>query len=212
VKVNGECVTLLGVRIDPERDRVEVDGQRLFSRGRHRYILLHKPAGYLVSTHDPHHQRTIFDLLHGIPERLFPVGRLDLDTEGALLLTNDGEFAFRLSHPRYTVEKRYLALVRGTPYEAAIQRLSEGVDLAGRKTAPAWVRVIGIEEGDALLELVLHEGMNRQVKRMCQAIHHPVRHLRRVDFAGIGVERLKSGAWRDLTEEEVRRLKECVGL
>ncbi|MBI4531552.1 MAG: rRNA pseudouridine synthase [Candidatus Latescibacteria bacterium] len=212
VRVNGEVVTCLGLRVDPEQDRIDVDGQCIVSKKRYRYILLNKPAGYLVSAHDPHHQRTVFDLLSGISERLFPVGRLDLDTEGVLLLTNDGELAFRLTHPRYTIQKTYLAQVVGIPGEAVLQQLCEGVDLGGRRTAPAHVRVVRVEGADTLLELVIHEGRKRQVKRMCRAMGHRVKHLRRIDFAGITVEGLRSGAWRDLTEEEVQRLKRLVGL
>jgi pseudouridine synthase len=210
--VNGEVVTCPGTQVNPEHDRVEVDGRCVVFGKRDRYILLNKPAGYLVSAHDPHHHRTVFDLLSGVSERLFPVGRLDLDTEGVLLLTNDGELAFRLTHPRYTIQKTYLARVSGIPGEAVLQRLREGVDLGGRRTAPADVRVVGLDGADALLGLILHEGRKRQVKRMCQTMGHRVKHLRRIDFAGITVDGLQSGAWRDLTEEEVQRLKRFVGL
>src|SRR5713101_10193403 len=182
-------------------DRVEVDGQQVTPQLL-RYVLLHKPAGTVTTARDPQGRPTVVELVDEIPERVVPVGRLDADTTGALLLTNDGPLAHRLAHPRYGVEKVYVAEVEGEPAEEALQRLRDGVELDDGPTAPARVRVVTRGK----IELALHEGRKHQVKRMCAAVGHPVRRLHRSRYAGLGVDGLVAGAARPLTKAEVGSL------
>jgi len=182
-------------------DRVEVDGEEVTLQGL-RYVLLNKPAGTVTTARDPQGRPTVVQLVEDIPERVVPVGRLDADTTGALLLTNDGPLAHRLAHPRYGVEKVYEVDVEGEPDDAALEQLAAGVELDDGLTAPANVRRLG----PAKLELTLHEGRKHQVKRMCEAVGHPVRRLHRSRYAGLTVEGLEPGAWRELEPSEVKRL------
>jgi 23S rRNA pseudouridine2605 synthase len=172
-----------------------------------RHVLLNKPRGTITTARDPEGRPTVVDLVGG-DVRVVPVGRLDRDTTGVLLLTNDGPLAHRLAHPRYEVEKVYVAEVQGDPGEDALRRLAEGIELEDGPTAPARVTLLG----PSRLELVLHEGRNRQVRRMLEAVGHPVVRLRRARYAGLGSGRLKPGDWRELTRDEVRRLRRLVGL
>lgn len=212
VEVNGAIVTHPGTRVEPSVDRVCVNSQLIETVDQQTYVLLNKPHGYLVSVHDPHHGQTVYNLLTAIDTRIFPVGRLDLDTWGVLLLTNDGDLAFRLTHPRYGVEKVYRALVSGCPNEAALQTLRNGVLLEDGPSAPAVVKIVQVKGNDAVLELVLYEGRKRQVKRMCAAIGHRVRRLTRTHFAGLTRKGLVAGQWRHLTRDEVKELREKAGL
>src|SRR5207248_4988259 len=186
-------------------DRVEVDGQAVVGQ-RLAYVLLHKPAGVVTTARDPFARRTVVELVD-LAERVVPVGRLDADTTGALLLTNDGPLAHRLAHPRYGVEKVYEVDVEGRPGDAALQALAKGVELEDGVTAPATVRRLA----PARLELTLHEGRNRQVKRMCEAVGHPVRRLHRSRYAGLTLEGLEPGAWRELEPFEVELLSRQPG-
>ncbi len=183
------------------RDRVEVDGEPVTAQ-RLTYVLLHKPAGTVTTASDPQGRPTVVELVD-VPERVVPVGRLDADTTGALLLTNDGPLAHRLAHPRYGVEKVYEVDVEGRPGDAALQTLAKGVELEDGLTAPATVRRLA----PSRLELTLHEGRNRQVKRMLEAVGHPVRRLHRGRYAGLTLEGLEPGAWRELEPSEVKRLR-----
>jgi pseudouridine synthase len=212
VTVNGATAAALGTEIDPEADRVAVDGRPVRPEAEFVYVLMNKPPGLLVSLQDPHHPRTVLDLLKGLDRRVFPVGRLDLDTTGVLLLTDDGDLTFRLCHPRHGVEKTYLARVEGVPDGEDLRALSEGIDLDGRRTAPARVRIVKGDAGGALLRITVHEGRKRQVKRMCREVGHRVRDLERIDFGGITAAGLGPGEWRFLTPEEVDHLKRTVGL
>jgi 23S rRNA pseudouridine2605 synthase len=182
-------------------DRVEVDGQPVTAQEL-AYVLLHKPSGTLTTARDPGGRPTVVDLVD-VPERVVPVGRLDADTTGALLLTNDGPLAHRVAHPRYGVEKVYEAEVEGRPAPSALRRLAEGVELDDGRTAPARARLLA----PSTIELVLHEGRKHQVKRMCEAVGHPVRRLHRSRYAGLTLEGLEPGAWRELEPSEVRRLR-----
>lgn len=206
VTVNG-APGELATRVQPG-DRVELDGRPVGLEPL-TYVLLHKPAGVVTAARDPHGRPTVVGLVR-LPERVVPVGRLDVDTTGALLLTNDGALAHRLMHPRYEVEKVYEAEVEGAPSREALRRLAEGVELEEGRTAPARARVVTRWKRDgaagATLELVLHEGRKHQVKRMCAAVGHPVRRLHRSSYAGLRVERLAPGEWRELTAEEVEGL------
>jgi pseudouridine synthase len=183
-------------------DRVEVDGIPVAAQAL-KYVLLNKPAATVTTARDPQGRPTVVDLVAEIPERVVPVGRLDADTTGALLLTNDGPLAHRLAHPRYGVEKVYEVQVEGEPDDAALQQLAEGIDLDDGRTAPAGVRRLGPSK----LELTLHEGRKHQVKRMCEAVGHPVRRLHRSRYAGLTVEGLEPGRWRELGTDEVKQLR-----
>jgi 23S rRNA pseudouridine2605 synthase len=201
VTVNGEpgqLNTVVGAR-----DRVAVDGEEV-ARQRLRYVLLHKPAGVVTTARDPQGRLTVVELVPAEP-RVVPVGRLDADTTGALLLTNDGQLAHRLAHPRYGVEKTYVAEVEGDPDDEALRRLREGVELDDGRTAPARARRLG----PGRVELVLHEGRKHQVKRMLGAVEHRVTRLHRSAYAGLNVDALEPGAWRELTAAEVEQLRKA---
>ncbi len=186
------------------RDRVEVDGRRVTAQ-RLAYLLLHKPAGVVTTARDPEGRRTVVDLVPRDP-RVVPVGRLDVDTTGALLLTNDGPLAHRLAHPRYGVEKVYEARVEGDPGGAVLQQLRDGVELEDGRSAPARARRLGAGR----VELTIHEGRNRQVRRMLEAVGHPVVHLHRSAYAGLTLEGLEPGEWRELSAAEVAALSSAV--
>lgn len=208
VRVNGEpgqLNTVVG-----KHDVVEVDGARI-ERQPLAFVLLNKPAGVITTARDPQGRRTVVDLVPAAP-RVVPVGRLDVDTTGALLLTNDGDLAHRLAHPRYGIPKVYEADVEGVPSADALRRLRDGIELEDGPTAPARVRVVRKGQGATRLELTLHEGRNRQVKRMCEAVGHPVTRLSRVRYAGLALDGLPRGQWRALTKDEVAALRRSVGL
>ena len=199
VHVNG-APGQLNTFVQPS-DVVEVDGRRL-SAQRAAYVLLHKPAGVVTTAHDPQGRPTVVDLVsHDV--RVVPVGRLDADTTGVLLLTNDGQLAHRLAHPRYGVEKVYEVEVEGEPEDATLRRLAEGVELEDGRTAPARTRRLARSR----IELTLHEGRNRQVKRMLDAVGHPVRRLHRSRYGGLTLDGLAPGEWRELTDREVAALR-----
>lgn len=216
VTVNGAVVRELGTRVDPERDEVRVRGKVIRPAAGHIYLLLNKPRDTMTTAHDPEGRRTVLDLLP--PEyatrRVYPVGRLDWDTEGLLLLTNDGELALRLTHPRYALTKQYAALVQGIPGEKALERLARGVMLEGetRPTAPARVWIERAGEANAWLGIELHEGRNRQVRRMLEAVGHAVLRLRRVRVGPLTLGAFKPGEYRPLTGDEVARLRAAVGM
>ena len=215
VTVNGETVREMGVKADPATDEIRVDGRRLKPRERLRYILLNKPAGYVTTRSDPQRRRTVLDLLAGVREYVYPVGRLDYDTEGLLLLTNDGDLAARLTHPRHGVERTYEARVAGIPDREAIERLRRGIPLDSRRTQPAVVTLLnpGVgsrgrrHESEGVLSITIREGRNRQVRRMCEAVGHPVRHLARRKIGPLSDRRLRPGEWRELTPQEVAALR-----
>jgi 23S rRNA pseudouridine2605 synthase len=210
VEVNGEVATL-GRRVDPEHDHVSVDGVTIPVRAGLVYYLLNKPAKTVTTAHDPEGRPTVVDLVPAEP-RVFPVGRLDWDTEGLLLLTNDGDLANGLMHPSRGVPKTYLAEVAGVPGRAALRALRDGVVLDDGRTAPARVRIAQATPTGAALEIVIHEGRNRQVRRMCEAVGHPVRRLVRTKFGPLRDQRLRPGTWRALTAAEIRALYEAIQL
>jgi 23S rRNA pseudouridine2605 synthase len=199
VTVNGEPGELN--TFVASRDRVEVDG-RSVEKQPLAYVLLHKPTGVVTTASDPRGRPTVVDLLSGHGTRLVPVGRLDADTTGALLLTNDGELAHRLAHPRYEVEKVYEAEVEGEPAEETLRRLEQGLELEDGFTAPAKARLLA----PSRVELSIHEGRKHQIKRMLAAVGHPVRRLHRSRYAGLTLEGLEPGGWRELRGDEVARL------
>lgn len=212
ISVNNTLVDELGLKVDGEKDVVRVDGRKIQVKPKPVYILLNKPAGYLVTLKDPFQRPTIRSLLPASLGRVFPVGRLDLESEGLLVLTNDGELAYRLSHPRFGVKKAYLAKIRGEPNKDALRRLERGVYLEGEKTAPAKAALVAPGQKSSWLRLELQEGRKREVREMCRAVGHPVLELRRVEFAGLVLEGLRPGQWRHLEPREVRRLKSLVKL
>jgi 23S rRNA pseudouridine2605 synthase len=208
VTVDGE-VARLGRRVDPERSRIEVDGATIVTRTDLVYYLLNKPARVVSTADDPEGRPTVVDLVPARP-RVFPVGRLDWDTEGLLLLTNDGDLTHLLTHPRHGVEKEYLAEVEGVPSRGALRRLREGVELDDGVTAPARVRLVHEQGGNAAIGVTIHEGRNRQVRRMAEAVGHPVRRLVRVRIGSLTDPSLAPGEWRVLTPAEVRALYASV--
>jgi len=233
VEVNGAVVRELGTRADPTHDVIRVDGRRIRLPERRRYVLLNKPRGYVTTRSDPQKRPTVIDLI-GSRDYLYPVGRLDFDSEGLLLLTNDGDLAATLTHPRHGVPRVYEARVLGVPDAHDLRRLARGLVIDGRRTAPAEVRLVGggppsgeggparaqkpgprrgaasrsrPRDGGATLVITVREGRNRQVRKMCDAIGHPVASLTRVAIGPLRDPGLKVGRWRELTDDEVRRLR-----
>lgn len=219
VRINGQTVSEPGTQADPDVDRIEVDGKPIVLPKSHVYLAMHKPYGFVTTGSDPQGRRTVMELLPpGLPPHVFPVGRLDRNTEGLLLFTDDGELAHRLSHPRFEVEKEYLVLVSGAPDATAFQRLREGVELEGKQTSPAQADLAAAPYGyspridHTWLRIVLHEGRKRQVRLMCAAVGHQVRKLVRTRVDGILLARLEKGTTRPLSDREVSELKKLLGL
>jgi 23S rRNA pseudouridine2605 synthase len=206
VTVNGEPA-VLGDSADPSCDRIEVDGRPLLIVERKYYVLLNKPVGYVTTLSDPEGRPVVTELVRDVPARLHPVGRLDLTTEGLLLLTNDGELTHRLAHPRHEVEKTYLVRLRGALSAAARRQLAEGVMLEDGLTAPARVENVRVTGSHTWLEITIREGRNRQVRRMCEAVGHSVSRLKRIRLAFLELGALPAGKYRLLSVEEVARLK-----
>ncbi len=208
VTVNGQVITEMGTQVE-ETDIVLVDGARITPEEEKRYVLYHKPAGEVTTVSDEKGRETVMDRFRDFPVRLYPVGRLDYDSEGLLLLTNDGELAQRLTHPSCEVDKVYLARVTGNPSNEAIDRLRRGVYMEGdqRRTYPADVRVVRDESLFSDVVVTIHEGRNRQVRRMFDAVGHKVLLLRRIRFGSVELGALRRGEWRELTQEEVESLR-----
>jgi pseudouridine synthase len=218
VTVNNSTILALGSKADPEADDIRVDGRRVKPPARRRYFLLNKPRGYITSRVDPQHRPTVIDLLarHGIRGYIYPVGRLDYESEGLLILTSDGDLAAKLTHPSHGVGREYEVRVLGVPDDHEMDRLARGVVIEGRRTAPAEVeriKLVGSGEGrvETLLTIVIHEGRNRQVRKMFEAIGHPVVRLRRVAIGPIRDAKLRPGDFRELSGDEVAALKRHAG-
>jgi 23S rRNA pseudouridine2605 synthase len=211
VRVNGETVSLPGSKVDPEHDRIEVDGQPVTLPKRHAYWLLNKPVGYVSTVHDPQGRPTVVDLVQK-DRRLYPVGRLDLDSEGLLLLTDDGELTQRLTHPSYEHEKEYEVLVEGHPTHKALQRLRAGVELEDGVTCAADVAIMRTDAGGMWLRFVIHEGRKRQLRRMCDTVGYPARRVIRVRMGPLTLGGLPPGKYRPLTAQERTQLRRAVGL
>ena len=212
VTVNGEVVREMGTKADPAHDDVRVDGRRVKPVERMRYILLNKPTGVVTTRSDPQRRRTVIDLLGGVREYVYPVGRLDYDSEGLLLLTNDGDLAARLTHPRHQVDRSYEAHVAGIPDEQALDRLRTGIPLDGHKTMPADVALLnkGRRHDTGVVLMTIREGRNRQVRRMLEAVGHPVQSLKRTRMGPLVDRRLKPGEWRDLRPDEIKSLRDLA--
>ena len=210
MKVGGKVITLPGTKADPVKDRIEVDGRPLCSTGPKKYILLFKPKGVISSVKDPEGRPVVTDLVKpAIKARLYPVGRLDYDAEGVLILTNDGELTTKLIHPKFKVKKKYLVKVKGVPSAQTLKKIKLGVSLSDGVTAPASARFVRSTtlQKNSWIEITVTEGRNRLIKRICMAIGHPVAKLKRVEFAGLNLKGLNGGEFRELTEKEVAWLK-----
>ena len=205
-------MTELGTKADPRTDRISVNGRPLPPVSELHYILLNKPVGVVTTLSDPEGRETVRDLLRDVRARVFPVGRLDYHSAGLLLLTNDGELALRLTHPRYGIAKTYRVKVKGLPDEAALQRLREGVRIEGGKTAPAQVRVLEVRDRKARLEITVREGRRREIRQMCERIGYPVEKLVRIQLGPLSLGKLAPGAHRALTTKEIGALRAAVGL
>ncbi|PKM76762.1 MAG: pseudouridine synthase [Firmicutes bacterium HGW-Firmicutes-15] len=209
VKVNGNIVTELITLVDSKTDSIEYDG-KIVGVEQHVYILLNKPPGYISAVNDPWGRATVLELVGEIKERIYPVGRLDYDTEGLLLLTNDGKFTNLMIHPRYNIDKKYEAYVAGRIKDNELMILRDGVDLEDGMTAPAGIHLISQNDRASIIRLLIHEGRKRQVKRMCAAVGHPVISLKRVAFAFLTLEGVEIGKYRYLQQDEVNRLQEIA--
>lgn len=213
VSLNGKTVESLGVLIDERRDKVEVDGKRIKIRNVPQlYLVLNKPPGYLVTVKDPFKRPTVMDLLPSLKKRVYPVGRLDFNSEGLLLFTNDGDLAYRLMHPRYRVMKEYLVRVEPKPKASTLERLEKGIYLDEKKTAPAKIRVLATTKGGTHIRVELFEGRKRELRRMFEAVGHNVLALKRIRFGSLTLGKLKKGQWRHLSQKELSRLKKDTRL
>lgn len=206
VTVNGQVVTQLGTRVDPARDEIRVDGQRIQAKASHVYIVLNKPRGVLSTMEDDRGRKALGDLVMA-PTRLYPVGRLDATSEGLILLTDDGELANLLTHPRYKHDKEYRVLVNGQPSAGTLKAWQRGVVLDGKQTAPVRVDVLGKQKESTVLRVVMHEGRKRQIRRVASMLGHPVLELTRVRLGPLQLGTLETGQWRYLTAKEVRKLE-----
>ena len=206
VTVNGKVVSELGTKIDPAHDEIRVDDQIIPLPERTVTVMLNKPKNVVTTSHDPHHRRTVIDLVSGVKERLFPVGRLDYHSEGLLVLTSDGRLSHLLQHPRHGVEKTYQVKVKGIPRKDALENLKRGVVLDGRITAPAQVEQLALTESNTWLEITIKEGRNRQLRRMCAKVGHPVMKLKRTRYGPLSLGNLKPGSYRRLSNKEIKRL------
>lgn len=211
VKVNGR-LAVIGDKIDPKKDTVTVNGKKIIKTKTFTYVVLHKPRGFITTMNDEMDRKCVAELIKDVPGRVYPVGRLDRDSEGMLLFTNDGAFANAMTHPTKHVPKTYRVTVRPSITEDQITALTQGVIIDDRKTAPAEVRVVTKEEGRVVLEIILYEGRNRQIRKMCEEVGLEVARLKRTAIGSIKLGMLKQGAWRNLTEDEVRKLMIAAGL
>lgn len=206
VMVNGIKITELGTKIDPEKDTVTVDNKEISEINKFIYIKLYKPEGYVTTVKDQFDRKTVLDLID-IKERIYPIGRLDYNTSGLLLLTNDGDLANKLMHPKYQIYKTYIAEIDGQISDESIKKLRNGVIIENYKTAPARVKLLKYKENKSIVQVSIHEGKNRQVRKMFVAVGHQVRTLKRVSFGEINLEDLKVGSWKNLSNEEIKFLK-----
>ncbi len=211
VRVNGQ-VACIGDKINPKSDTVTVKGKKILKQKSYTYIMLHKPRGFITTMNDERDRKCVAELIKDVPGRVYPVGRLDRESEGMLLCTNDGEFANAMTHPRKHVSKTYRVTVRPTITQEQITELTTGIVIDDRMTAPTEIRVVKREEGRVVLEIILYEGRNRQIRKMCEAVGLEVARLKRTAVGSVKLGMLKQGDWRDLTEDEVRKLMLAAGM
>lgn len=207
VKVNGKVVTSLGTKVEPDTDIIMYNEKKIKITDKKIYLLLNKPVNYVTTVNDQFNRPTVIDLLHSVSERVYPVGRLDYNTSGLLILTNDGDLTYKITHPKHHIDKKYIASVKGIPDESTLNKLRKGITLDGYKTAPAKVKIISSSSNNSVLQITIHEGKNRQVRKMCEAIGHPVIELRRIAIGNISLGDLQIGKFRSLTSKEISYLK-----
>ncbi|WP_330381817.1 pseudouridine synthase [Defluviitalea phaphyphila] len=207
VKVNGKVITNLGTKINTEKDLVYFNDKKVCVKNKKVYILLNKPENYITTANDQFDRPTVMDLLPSISERVYPVGRLDYNTSGLLLLTNDGELTYKLTHPKHHISKTYIAKVKGIPDENSLNKLRKGIVIDGYKTSPAKIKLVRKFSENSEIEITIYEGRNRQVRKMCEAIGHPVLKLKRIAIGKIFLKDLPLGKYRYLTKEEISYLK-----
>lgn len=206
VSVNDILITELGTKVDPSFDKVTVNGKPIVPEETKIYIMLNKPTGYVTTVKDEKNRPTVIDLIN-IPERIFPIGRLDYDTSGLLLLTNDGDIYNKVIHPRKAINKIYIALIKGTLNDSKIKLFNTGIDIGGYITAPADIKLIKQHGSSSEVKITIHEGKNRQIRKMCQNIGNPVLELKRISVGDLSLGNIKIGSWRHLTSDEVNYLK-----
>lgn len=211
VKVNGIVVSELGTKADKENDKIEVDGKPLRLSGKKVYILMNKPVGYITSAKDQYGRPAVLDLVKEVRERVYPVGRLDYDTEGLLILTNDGDLTYTITHPKHNIDKTYRALLSGKVEQKDMDAFRKGIEIEDYTTAPAYMRILKFIDCNSMVDITIHEGKNRQVRKMCSAIGHPVIKLKRISIGKIKLDGLERGSWRYLSEAEVKYLKALGG-
>lgn len=207
VQVNGKTIIEPGFIVDPDKDKVQVDNKIIRLESKKVYIMLNKPVGFVTTLKDEKDRNIVTDLIDGVNERIYPVGRLDIDTSGLIILTNDGDLTQKLTHPSNKVVKRYIAVVEGVPNRIELERFRHGLTIDGKKTAKAKVKIAKRYVDDSILDIEIYEGRNRQVKKMCEAINHPVKKLKRVSIGEIVIGGLEIGSWRYLDQEEIDYLK-----
>lgn len=207
VQVNGKVVTELGIKVNPQKDKVVYQGKEVNKTNEHVYILLNKPIDYVTTAKDQFNRPSVLDLVK-VKQRIVPVGRLDMYTSGALILTDDGDFVYKVTHPKHEIEKTYTVTIKGIVKEENVEKLRKGVEIDNYITKPAKVKILktDVEKNQSRLEITIHEGKNRQVRKMCEAIGHRVLALHRSKIAGIGVKDIKIGTWRYLTTKEVEKI------
>ncbi|MGN0467181.1 MAG: pseudouridine synthase [Acutalibacteraceae bacterium] len=211
VKVNGVAASI-GDKINPKKDTVTVNGKKVIKQKENKYIMLHKPRGFITTMSDEMGRKCVAQLVEDVPERVYPIGRLDRESEGLLLFTNDGEFANAMTHPSKHVSKTYRVTVRPSVNEEQLTAITQGIMIDDRKTAPAEVRVVTKEENRVVLEIVLYEGRNREIRKMCEEIGLEVARLKRTAIGSLKLGMLKQGQWRELTQDEVRKLMIAAGM
>lgn len=207
VKVNGKVVNELGTIVDPNRDVVVVDNKKIKLEEKKIYIMLDKPVGYVTTVKDEYNRKKVIDLIRGIDERIYPIGRLDYDTSGLLFLTNDGELTYKLTHPSFEVEKIYVAKIQGIPNHVELDKFRNGLEIDDYITSKSEIKVLKKYSDGSIVEIKIHEGKNRQVRKMCDKINHPVIELKRISMANIKLGNLKEGEWRYLENSEIEYLK-----
>lgn len=207
IKVNKQVVTTLGTKVNPNYDIIEYNNKKIIHKEEKVYYMLHKPIGYITSVKDEKNRKTVIDLLKTVPERIYPVGRLDYDTSGLLILTNDGELTYKITHPKYEIAKIYKAKVSGTPTPNELEQFQNGLMIEGRKTAKAKIHILKTKANSSIVSITITEGRNRQVRKMCEAIGHPVINLKRVAIGQLHIGNLSVGQYRPLTMQEVKYLK-----
>lgn len=206
VSVNGEIIRELGTKVR-EEDSIEVDGKAIQKVQENIYIMLNKPTGYITSVRDQFNRPTVLDLVKDVKERIYPVGRLDYDTSGLIILSNDGEFTYRLTHPKHETNKVYIAEIKGVPTEEEIYQVRSGLVIDGHTTSPAGFEILERKPNSSVVKITIHEGRNRQVRKMCAMIYHPVINLQRVAVGPVLLGELPLGKWRHLSEGEIKELE-----